>query len=81
MKNEDKRRDPTEAEQHEFDALYRKVLIACDAVLFGAPGSNKQFAQIMGGQDKIDRYHEIRQTVKVKLKSGTELGITTKLNG
>ena len=77
----DKRRNPTPAEQKEFDDLYRQVLIACDEIVFGVEGSHEKYAEIMGGWDKIDRYLELRQTTKVQLKAGTELGIKTRLNG
>ncbi len=77
----DNRPEPTVEQQEEFDALYKDVLRACDEIVFGRPYSAARFAEIMGGQENVDKYYKMKSELKVKIKSGAELGIKTRLNG
>ena len=64
----DTRREPTPEEQAEFDALWQNVLLACKTVVFNTPAGNAEWLRIMGGQENVNRYYEMRKTLNVELK-------------
>ncbi|MBI2465495.1 hypothetical protein HYV64_05120 [Candidatus Shapirobacteria bacterium] len=70
------------AMQKKFDGIFRKVLVACDNITFGTPVSEKKFAKYLGGRDQVEIYYQMRsQLPDLKIKTGAQLGIRTRLNG
>jgi hypothetical protein len=77
---ETNKQKPTEEEQREFDKIWKKVLLAVDVIVFNTPGSSEKFAEMLGGQEVVDKYHKMREELKINLKTSEELGINTKFN-
>jgi len=68
--------------QKKFDGIYRKTLVTCDNIVFGTPVSEKTFAKYLGDRDQVEIYYQMRSELPdLKIKTGQQLGIKTRLNG
>lgn len=75
---QENRQDPTPAEQAEFDEIWEKVLEYCKHLIDEKIGHTRnRFTEYMGSEDKVNRYYEMRNTLKVKLKYGDKYYETT----
>lgn len=78
--------NPTKKEkkqlQQKFDRIYRKVLVPCNDITFNTPATERKFAKYLGGRDQVEIYYQMRSELPgLRIKTGTQLGRKTRLNG